>query len=244
MIELTDVTKSFDKKPALGPLSLTLGGGELVGVVGAGGAGKSTLLRLMAGVLLPDAGRVLADGEDPGRSVRSRQGTLLCPEEPCFYPASSGKEAASLYAKLYPGFDRQTFFRLCELFGLDPAAKTARLSGGGKKLLMTVLGIAARPRHLLLDGLFGWLDSVAERSLKNALGRLAAEYGTTVVVSARSSRELEGFCTKILLLYRGEPVLFSDVRELKEQYEGDTPEDILLRKLEEKGYASKNIDFI
>ena len=245
MIEIQGVTKHFDSNTAVQNLSLRIGDGDRVGVFGANGAGKSTLLRMLAGVLLPDAGEITVDGAHPGKAFAAREAMFFLPDEQYFAQGETVKETAGYYARFYLGFDTELFAKLCEQFELKPSAKIGKLSKGVKKQLMMLIAISVRPRYILLDEVFDGIDSVSKQTLKSALMRLSAEYGTTVVTASHNILEIEDFCTSVCLLYKSNLVLFQNINELKSSRpDNGGLVDILTKELEALGYAGKNIDFI
>ena len=73
LVEIHNLTKSYDKrKEALHDLTLTLPRGRIVGLLGPNGSGKTTLIKLLNGLLVPDGGEILIDGEKPGPSTKAK----------------------------------------------------------------------------------------------------------------------------------------------------------------------------
>ena len=93
MIEIIRLSRRYGELLALDAISLEVGAGEIVGLLGANGAGKSTLLRTAAGLQAPDSGEVRIAGVDLGRSPEQAKASLgFAPEEPSFYDELSAEE--------------------------------------------------------------------------------------------------------------------------------------------------------
>ena len=139
------IVKSFGRRRVLDGVSLTVGAGEVVAIVGENGAGKSTLLRMCAGVERPDGGRVRADG---------RVG--YCPQVPGLFDLLTADEHLALVAPAL-GLSRADGVRagrrlLGELgFPVGDRARSRVLSGGSRQKLNLALALMGEPRVLLLD---------------------------------------------------------------------------------------------
>jgi len=248
MIELENVSKSFDNKIAIQNLSMQIEPGDIVGIVGANGAEKSTIMRLMAGVLIPDKGKILIDGKSAQKSMALREKIFFFPDEQYFFQGATIKETAQFYSIFYKSFDFNVFNRLCESFELDPKQKIVKLSKGMKRQVVMIIGIAIRPTYMILDEVFDGIDSVAKQTLEHAMERLVTEYGTTIITGSHNIREIEDICKRVCLIYKANMVLFKDVDTLIESYKDESNsmslEQILLHEMEGLGYASKTVDFI
>ena len=149
VIDLLDVSVSFDGRPVLRDVEWRIGPGERTGIVGANGAGKSTLLGLITGVIQPDTGRVKR-----GKTVRlgmlDQRGVELEP--------IASERVADVIARLRSGYEVDgrdvTPAQLLERLGFDGAQLSARvneLSGGQRRRLQLMLTVLAEPNVLLLD---------------------------------------------------------------------------------------------
>ena len=116
MIEFQGLSKTYGAFDAVKPLNLTVPRGELFGFLGPNGAGKTTTIRMMMGILVPSAGRVLIDGFDchaQPAEVKRRVGYL--PDTPVFYDYLRGREILAFVAEMH-GYPRA-----------EAAARSARL---------------------------------------------------------------------------------------------------------------------
>lgn len=198
MIEIRNLTKTFEKKTILEDVSLTVEDGAIFGLVGINGAGKSTLLRLAAGVLRPNSGEVLADGVPVFDNPAAKKNIFFLPDDPYWEHGSTGNSLASLYSVYYP-VDRQTFEKYLSLFEISPAKPVRNFSKGMKRQLFISLAYACRPRYLLLDEAFDGLDPLSRLKCKRGLIELQ-ESGTSVLISSHSLRELEDICDSFAIL--------------------------------------------
>lgn len=193
MIELKGVTKSFGSLRVLRGVDLSVGRGEVAGIVGPSGAGKTTLLQIMGTLDFPDAGSVSIGGADVGRmgrrelaAFRNRnigfvfQSHQLLPEftaqENVMIPAliaGAGRREAAAEAG-----------RLLALLGLEGRAghKPAQLSGGERQRVAVARALANRPAVVLADEPSGSLDSLNKAGLHRVIFSLRERLGQTFVI--------------------------------------------------------------
>jgi len=178
VIDLLDVSVSFDGRPVLRDIEWRIAPGERTGIVGANGAGKSTLLRLIDGTIAPDAGRVKR-GKTVRLAVLDQQGDALAPV--------SDDRIADVLGRL-PG-DYQVDGRevspaqLLERLGFGRgqlSARVADLSGGERRRLQLMLTLLAEPNVLLLDEPTNDIDTDTLTAVEDLLDSWA---GTLIVVS-------------------------------------------------------------
>jgi cobalt/nickel transport system ATP-binding protein len=182
LVELREVHFAYEAaRPVLRGASLRLAAGERVSLLGANGAGKTTLLHVMVGLVAPQAGSVIAFGEERRRekdfwSVRARVGLLFqdpddqlfCPtvrEDVAFGPLNLGRSREQAR-----GVAEATLERLAALELADRV--THRLSGGEKRLVALATVLAMEPELLLLDEPTLGLDEAAGERLVGVLAGL------------------------------------------------------------------------
>ncbi|WP_139477427.1 ATP-binding cassette domain-containing protein [Aeromonas veronii] len=207
-ISLEGLTKRFGERVALNAISATIPAGGITGLVGPDGAGKSTLLRLLAGLLIPEAGTIRVLGLDPvseGDRLRQRLGYM--PQQFGLYEDLSVLENLTLYADLRgvlepertPTFARLLAFTDLARFTARPAGK---LSGGMKQKLGLACALLGTPDVLLLDEPGVGVDPISRRALWQMVRELA-KGGMTVLWSTAYLDEAE-LCDHVLLMADGE----------------------------------------
>lgn len=197
---LRDVTKCYARRtaPALGPISLSVSGGEILGIRGPNGAGKSTLLEILAGVLRPSKGE---------RRCTCRVGYV--PQELSLYSSLTGVENLRFWGLAQGLSGKTSSVRARWLLGeLELSGKgdapVSTLSGGMKRRLHLATALMTTPELLLLDEPTVGADDPSAALILALLGRLAGQ-GCGIVLTSHRAGELEN-CSRILTLEAGKPV--------------------------------------
>ena len=215
-IELRGVSKSFDGFMALDDLNMNVTKGAVYGLVGPNGAGKTTAIRHLAGVLRPDRGEVLVDGESVYENTDIK-GRMVCVPDDVFYflPAST-RDMMKFWRGVYPHFDEKRYNALGDAFSVDEKQSIRRLSRGMQKQATIRLALSARPELLVLDEPMDGLDPVMRRQVWSLILSDVAEYGMTVLVSSHNLRELEDVCDHVGILNRGKCLLERSLSQLQD----------------------------
>lgn len=211
-VRLEEVSKSFltAKKRvfALREFSSTMEPGKITGIVGPDGAGKTTLLRLIAGMLVPDRGKIEVLGLNPADNKEALAAQVgYMPQNFGLYEELSVEENLRLYADLYriPKKEREEkYAELLALFGLGQFMKrlAGNLSGGMKQKLALSSVLLSSPRLLLLDEPTVGVDPLSRKELWKILHFLVETQGLSVVVSTSYLGEAR-YCQDILILDKG-----------------------------------------
>ena len=205
---------AYGAQTVLGDVDLSLGPGQVLGVIGPNGSGKSTLLGLLSGLLAPTAGQVLLGGRElaawPRRQVAALMG--LVPQSPQMAPGFNVQETvlAGRYAlmgrRLFDDDqDRQAASRALELTGLTSlAARPAgELSGGERQRLALARALAADPGVLLLDEPTSALDLDHQLRIMALLERLAQEEQRAICLVSHDLNLAGLYCSRLVLLSQG-----------------------------------------
>ena len=216
MIEVRNVTKSFDGYKALKDLSLTVPKGSVYGLVGPNGAGKSTLIRHLMGVYRPDEGTITMDGAPVYENVDLKKTMVCIPDDIFYYTSDTIRDLKNFYKGIYPLFDEDRFQRLNEVFRLDQKKPVRRFSKGMQKQLAFWLAISCRPEILVLDEPVDGLDPVMRRQIMSIILEDVAESGTTVLVSSHNLRELEDICDHVGIMHEGAMMLERSLSALQD----------------------------
>lgn len=218
MIEIRNLSKVFDDITAVNQVNLTVQEGIVFGLLGTNGAGKSTLLRMLAGVLKPDLGEILVDGEPVWENPEVSEKIFYISDDQFYFPNGNAEELAAYYKCYYPDFDEKRFRKFLIKFGLDPKRKIKTFSKGMKKQISILIGICANVKYLLCDETFDGLDPVMRQGIKSIFAQEMEERGLTPIIASHNLRELEDICDSIGLLHKGGILLSKDMEQLKSAF--------------------------
>jgi ABC-2 type transport system ATP-binding protein len=233
MLTVSNLYKSIDDKEILRGVDFHIEPGHVVGLIGRNGAGKTTLLKTMAGILDPDMGEVLYDGQSIHQTPEVKQDVVFVPDMPEAWFGYTPLESARLFALVYPKFEWDQFHDRMKEFGLPLNRRIRHMSKGMRMMFSTVLGISTRANFILLDEPTNGVDPIAK---KQVLGLLmeAAEAGITLVISSHLLEELERMTDVLLIMKDGcvethttELAMTNQLRKLQVAFSSEAPEDLL-----------------
>ena len=191
IIRFQGVSKAFGTQTVLRDFSLDVEPGAFVSIIGRSGCGKTTVLKLVNGLLSPDTGRVLIQGQDVARIEKNI----------AYVPAISGLEE-------WKGKQcREKVAALLKQVGLDPALAgryPRALSGGQRQRVGIARALAAGPELLLMDEPFGAVDEITRGQLQDELLRIHRESGITVLFVTHDIAEALKLGTRTLVMDAGQ----------------------------------------
>ena len=217
MIELKHITKRFPTAEgeftALRDVSLTIGDGDIFGIVGMSGAGKSTLVRCLNLLERPSEGQVVIDGEDlcamsqKELTLRRRSISMIfqhfnllmqrtCLDNICFPMEIAGKKGPEVKKKAR---------ELLDIVGLPDKADAypAQLSGGQKQRIAIARALASDPKILLCDEATSALDPKTTRDILRLIQDINRRLGITVVIITHEMGVIEEICSHVAILDHG-----------------------------------------
>jgi sodium transport system ATP-binding protein len=203
-----NLTKRFGAITAVDGVNLTVRAGEVVGLLGPNGAGKTTTLRLVAGILTPNAGRVLIDGVDMSMSpLEAKQRIGFLSGDTQLYQRLTAREVLEYFGRLYGLNEKRLAGRVEQLIEeLEMAGFAARacgtLSSGQKQRANIARAFLHEPGLLVLDEPTASLDVVSGQFIMESIRRQRAA-GRGVLFSTHIMGEAEYLCDRILLLHEG-----------------------------------------
>ena len=215
MIEVKNLSKSFDSIRAIDHINAKIEDGHVFGLIGTNGAGKSTFMRMLSGVLKPEEGEILVDGEPVYDNPAVKEKIFYISDDQYYFRSGTPVDMLKLYQTCYPAFDGAKWKGLMEKFGLDEKRKVNTFSKGMKKQLSVICGICANTKYLLCDETFDGLDPVMRQAVKALFVKEMDERGLTPVIASHNLRELEDICEYVGLLHRGGILLEKDIDDMK-----------------------------
>jgi len=215
MIEIKNVSKYFDSLLALDHISAQIAEGHVFGLIGTNGAGKSTLLRTLCGILKPDQGSILIDGEPVYENLDAKSKIFYISDDQYFFPNGTPMDMVHYYRSFYPAFDEKRFFNLLDVLQLSKDRRINTFSKGMKKQLSVLLGICSGCKYLLCDETFDGLDPVIRQAVKSLFIKEIEDHGLTPIIASHNLRELEDICEHVGLLHKGGILFTQDLEDMK-----------------------------
>ncbi len=216
-----ELKKSFKSRDVVKGVSFEVNVGEVVGLLGPNGAGKTTSFYMMVGLLYPNSGRVLLDGEDitsMPMHLRARQGISYLPQNMSIFRKLSVEDnlLAIMEVTGVPTHERkQRLDELLSKFQITHIAKSlgAALSGGERRRVEIARALIIRPKFLLLDEPFAGIDPVTVQEIQGIVKGLKDE-GLGVLITDHNVRETLSSCGRAYILTRGEIVAHGNPEEV------------------------------
>ena len=210
MITISNLKKAFGETVASNIPEFQVNDGDILGLVGNNGAGKTTLFRMLLDLLKPDEGSVSIDGINPAESEVWKDSTgayvdegflidFLTPEEFfAFLGRINGISQEEVDERLKP------FERLAggEIFGQKKLIRN--LSAGNKQKVGIISALFMKPRLVILDEPFNFLDPSSQNILKHVLTDYARENNATLLISSHNLAHTIDISTRIALLEKGQ----------------------------------------
>lgn len=222
MLEVRNLSAAYGHIQAISSVSLNVGQGQVIALLGANGAGKSTTLKCLSGLLKPKSGEILFEGEaitgQPSHKIVAR-GISLVPEGRETFPDMSVRDNIELgaylrndRAQIASDIERVTdyFPILRKRFG----QKAGTLSGGEQQMLMMARSLMSRPKLLLLDEPSLGLSPLLVEQIFEIVQRMAADGMTLLIVEQNSELALD-VCSFAYVLENGEIVAQGASQDLR-----------------------------
>ena len=210
MIRIESLKKQFGETIACDIPELTINDGDILGLVGNNGAGKTTLFRMLLDLLKPDAGAVALDGINPAESEEWKAKTGAYIDESFLIDFLTPEEYFAFIGKI-TNMSQETvderlkdFERLAsgEIFGHKKLIRN--LSAGNKQKVGIISALFSRPKLVILDEPFNFLDPSSQNILKHMLTEYNQETGATILISSHNLQHTVDISTRITLLEKGQ----------------------------------------
>ncbi len=212
LLSAEGLCKTYNTRTVVNKVSLDVGHGEIVALLGPNGAGKTTSFYMVAGLVRPDEGAVIFNGEDITglpMHLRARRGMGYLPQEESIFRKLSVED--NLMAILQTRKDltsKQKKDRAMELMDRFKITKLRRstaiqLSGGEKRRLTIARALATNPKLLMLDEPFSGVDPLAVTDIQNIVKELRDTDGLSILITDHNVRETLHIVDRAYILFEG-----------------------------------------
>lgn len=233
MLEIKNVTKSFEKITAVKNISFKVENGKVLGIVGRNGAGKSTIFRMILNLIEPTEGEIRFDGKTIDNNVLNSFGYL--PEEGSLLSQYSVIDLCEYYGALKLMTKDEVFQSLMSWlkeFNIEEYLnmKIGKLSKGNRQKIQFIVAVLHDPDFIILDEPFSGLDPVSVEELERAILKLK-NAGKTIIFSSHIMSHVENICDDILLINKGESLLQGNLSNILQNYKINGKENITLNDI-------------
>ena len=213
MIEIKHLYKSYDKKPVLDNVSLTVRQGSIMGLLGPNGAGKTTIISILTGIVRKDSGSVIIGGFNLDHELSAIQSQCsYVPQSLAFYPMLTARENLEYFGALWGLKGKKLRGRI--EFCIDTGSmqtfvnkRVDKFSGGMKRRLNLAIGLLNDPEILYLDEPTVGVDTQSRNYILETIRKINGERKTTIIYTSHYMDEIEQISDEIAVIDEGKIIL-------------------------------------
>ena len=215
LVEIQNLTKRYNRVPALRSLNLTIPRGRIIGLLGPNGSGKSTLIKLMCGLLVPNSGQILINGRLPGTQTKSCVSYL--PERSYLTSSRRVSDLLDYFSDFYDDFDAGRALAMLEDLQIDSHARMRSLSKGTKEKVQLIFVMSRNADLYILDEPIAGVDPAARDYI---LKTIITNYNenATILLSTHLISDIETILDDVIFMKEGQLLLSISVEELRSRY--------------------------
>jgi ABC-2 type transport system ATP-binding protein len=208
MLQARDLVKTFGDLVAVAGVDIEIDQGETYGLLGPNGAGKTTAISMIAGLLEPNQGSIIVDGETVTTSSTSGKAAIgLVPQDLAIYPDLTPAENLTFFGRLYGMSGAELKSRVNEVLEVVALAErrddlTREFSGGMKRRLNIGVGLLHKPKLLILDEPTVGVDPQSRNAILESVESLSGE-GMAVLYTTHYMEEAERLCDRVAIIDEG-----------------------------------------
>lgn len=214
LLESKNLTKKFSGIPALNNVDLTIERGRIIGLLGPNGSGKSTLLKIINGLLVPDNGSILINGNEPG--IETKKIVSYLPERTYLADWMKISELITYFEDFYADFNKNKAYEMLDRLQLDPNKRMKTLSKGTKEKVQLILVMSRKADLYCLDEPIGGVDPAARDYILNTIINNYNE-NATVLISTHLIADIEKVLDEVIFIKNGNLTLHSSVDDIREK---------------------------
>jgi ABC-2 type transport system ATP-binding protein len=237
-IEITNLTKVYDKLIAVDHVSYNIREGEIFGLLGPNGCGKTTTILMLLGLISPTEGTALVNGADVVKNpIGARRSVGLLTDNVGLYENLTAKQNLSFFAELSDLRSFESSKRIDELLQLvglteKRDVKVSMMSRGMKQRLGIAQSLVRDPKIMVLDEPTLGIDPEGTKELRGVIKMLSRERGKTILFTSHLLSEVNRLCDRVAIMKTGKVIAIGTIPDLRKQInaaEGDEFEEVFLR---------------
>ena len=235
MIEIKNVTKSYNENKAVDNISFTVNDGEIFAFIGHNGAGKTTTIKSIIGILDFESGDILVNGISiKDNPIECKKQMAYVPDNPDLYENMKAIDFINFICDMYEtpqDVRKENIIKYSEMFEMDKNLNDdiSSFSHGMKQKIALIAALAHNPQVLIMDEPFVGLDPKAVFDVKKVMKEMTKE-GKTIFFSTHILDVAEKLCDRVAIIKKGKIVKTGTMKEIK----GDESLEQVFLELEEK----------
>ncbi len=214
ILEIKNLKKSFKDVNAVNGISMSAEKGEILGILGPNGAGKSTTISCILGIIAPDSGAVVYEGNNSLKKWKQHIGFV--PQELAIYDELTAEENVRFFCALYGGSNLNAKVdKALDFVGLNEVRKkkAGTFSGGMKRRLNLACGIAHEPDLIIMDEPTVGIDPQSRNHILENVKKLHQK-GATILYTTHYMPEAEEICDRLVVVDHGQVIASGTKQEI------------------------------
>lgn len=209
------LTKRYGKTLALDNVSFTMPSGKIVGLLGPNGSGKTTIIKLINGLLTPDSGSVLINGNPPGPQTKAVVSYL--PDNIYLNSWMTVKQIVEYFQDFYQDFRPSLAYEMLERLGITPKQRLKTLSKGNKEKVCLILAMSRNAKLYVLDEPIAGVDPAARDYV---ISTILNNYNpqSTVLISTHLIADIEQVLGEVIFIQNGKILLQKTVEDIRQEH--------------------------
>ena len=213
MIDIINLSKKYGKVQALDDVSFQIKEGKIIGIFGINGVGKSTILKSIAGVIKPDKGKILIDGEEINHKLYNK--IAFIPDVDTYFPHLTIKESLEFMKEFYINWDEEKAYNMLKIFNLTDDQMISNLSKGNRARVKIILGFAQNAKYILLDEPFSGIDIFKREEFIKAMVEYISP-NQSIIITTHEIAEIEEIVEEVIILHDGKLAFNFNVEEVRQ----------------------------
>lgn len=234
MLELKNVSKSFQNSRVIDDISLSINKGEIVSILGPSGSGKTTLLNLILGLTETDSGQIFCDGQDITTvSMKKRAFNIVFQDYALFPNLTVEKNIRYGLRNKQEVSSEEEVQDLINLLDIRKHLNKSisQLSGGQKQRVALARTLVMKPKILLLDEPLSALDGVIKENIKSRIQEIVTQFQLTTIIVTHDPEEALTMSDKVLILEQGKISQYDEPQKIMHEPANIFVREFILRQL-------------